>query len=141
MVEVVENIVGPIDAVDIEKEEMSVKKTTKKKVIRRKKKVAKKATRKKIVRRKKKVRMVAKRGPGRPPTKRGPGRPAKKRRGRQPMKKVGRRAGARNDVINLPITAQTDTKFWTDLLLFVNMNRRKAFIIQLDGLKFSLGTI
>lgn len=144
----------------------AAKKTATKKVARKKKattvkvgarKAARKAGKKKVVRKKRKavrkVRKVTKTGKkrGRPPLKKKPGRPPlkkkagrKKKPGRKPGPKPGRKPGpkpraATASLINLPINNQTDVNFWSNLVAFLNQNKNKSFIIQLDGTSFRLG--
>lgn len=110
----------------------------KKKIVRKKSKTTKKTMRKKPgpkpgnTRKRKARKKVAKRGPGRPPKKRGPGRPAKK--------KTVRRVAAKPSQVTLPITAQTDVDFWSNMVGFLNKNKGKDYVVVLDGKSFSLGT-
>jgi len=110
------------------------KATTKKKPT-RKKRVAKKVVRKKRVVKKK----VAKRGPGRPP-KRGPGRPPKKA-GRRTKKVAARRSAGVKGKVVIPVSASTDLAFWSNLVKFLNANKNKTFVIQLDGKSISIGVV
>ena len=94
------------------------KPVTPKKPVRKKRKVARKAkTEKQVVRK-----------------------TAKKRRGRPAKKKAGRKATPRKTtLIELPINDQTDVDFWSNMVAFLNENKKRPFIIQLDGKSFSLG--
>ena len=114
-------------------------KTEKKKVVRKKRKVgtrkaARKTAKRKVVRKRRKVAgkvrkvtKVAKRR-GRPPL--------KKKAGRKP---AGRKPKAAAELITLPVNNQTDVDFWSNMVAYLNMNKGKSFIIQLDGKSFSLG--
>ncbi len=118
----------------VKKDVAKAKTTGKKKVVRKKRKVgarkaARKAAKKKVVRkRRRKAKKVAK------VTKTG------KRRGRPPLKKkAGRKPRAAAELITLPVNNQTDVDFWSNMVAFLNKNKSKSFIIQLDGKSFSLG--
>ena len=58
-----------------------------------------------------------------------------KRRGR-PRKKVTRMT-AGNSIL-LPSNINTDLAFWSDMIVFLNKNKGKSFIIQMDGKNFTL---
>jgi len=118
--------------VKVVKKKTAKKAPTKKKPT-RKKRVAKKVVRKKVVKR------VAKRGPGRPRRK-GPGRPPKKR-GRPAKKVAARRGAGTKGQIVIPVTTGTDLTFWSNLVMFLNANKNKTFVIQLDGKSISIGAV
>ena len=58
-----------------------------------------------------------------------------KRRGR-PAKKVAR--GRVANSILLPINKQTDLDYWTDMIVFLNKYKGKSFMIQMDGVDYTL---
>jgi hypothetical protein len=94
-----------------------------------------------MVKRKKKAvakKKVAKRGPGRPPKKKA-GRPRKAGPGRPRKKTTARKVAAKKTTVELPVNSQTDVDFWSNLVGFLNDNRGKGFVIQLDGKTFALG--
>jgi hypothetical protein len=97
---------------------------TKKKQVRRKRKIRRKAkTEKPVVRKKRVVEKTVKKRRGRP---------AKKKPGPKPAPK-------KTTLIELPINGQTDVDFWSNMVAFLNENKKRSFIIQLDGKSFSLG--
>jgi hypothetical protein len=93
------------------------------------KKTKRKVAKKKTTRRKaaKKVHKKAKRR-GRPP---GSG----KKRGRKPGVKAKR--GSKNS-IDLPVTSGADLVFWSEMVIFLNANQGKTFIVQMDGSDYTL---
>jgi hypothetical protein len=58
-----------------------------------------------------------------------------KRPGR-PRKKGSR--GKTSNSITIPVDRNSDIDFWSDLVVYLNKNNRKAFHIQLDGINYSL---
>jgi len=126
----------------VKKDVAKAAKTEKKKVVRKKRKVgarkaARKSAKKKVVRKRRKVAKIAKvaKKRGRPPLKKKPGR----KPGRKPRAKVGRKPKAAAELITLPINNQTDVDFWSNIVAYMNKNKGRSFIIQLDGTSFSLG--
>ena len=94
------------------------------------KKTTKKAGKKKT--KKKTVRKVAKkkRPRGRPP-----GSKSKKKR-RTGSAKVGRKALMRS--ITLPVDKPASLNYWSDMVVFLNSNQGKSFIVQMDGTSYTL---
>jgi len=84
-----------------------------------------------------------KKSPGRKKTKK----VAKKtRRGRPPGKKTGKKRGrpankktAPKNSLALPVEG-SDMAFWSELVVFINKNQGKNFIVQMDGVAYSLCT-
>jgi len=120
----------------IKKSTAPVKSAGKKKKTRRK--TRKKTAKKKTIKRgpaKRKVAKKAKRG--RPPLKK-TSRTGKKRGRRPGRKRATRRAAG---TLKLSVTRQTDIDFWTKLISYLNKNKGKTFVIQLDGKDYSLSTV
>jgi|GEM_PF-3219244 len=63
----------------------------------------------------------------------------KKRKRRAKRKTATEIAPAATDLITLPINDETNIEFWSGLVTFLNDNRNRSFVIQLDGRSFSLG--
>jgi len=41
----------------------------------------------------------------------------------------------------IPVSASTDLTFWSNLVMFLNANKKKTFVIQLDGKSISIGAV
>lgn len=91
---------------------------------------AKKKTKRKVA--KKTVKKAKRRG--RP---RGSKTRTKKKRGR-----VGRpRKTVSASSITLPVGTKVDIGFWSDVVVFLNKNKGKTFIVQMDGVRYSLNSL
>ncbi len=91
----------------------------------------KKKTKKKAVRR------------GRPPgsrnaKKRGrpPGRKKAKKRGRPAVRRMTAKSSA--GAITLPASTTNDLTFWSNMVVFLNNHKGKTFVVQMDGINYSL---
>ena len=97
-----------------------------------KKKVKKIAAKKKTTKKK----AAKKRGRvGRPPGKKA-GKKAAKKRGRPPGRKKVARAAAHSLLI--PKNVSNELAFLSDMVVFLNKNKGKTFVVQMDGINYSL---
>ena len=55
-----------------------------------------------------------------------------KKRGRPPVRKTT--AGS----MTLPVDTQVDLMYWSELVVFLNANKGKNFIVKMDGTSYTL---
>jgi len=67
------------------------------------------------------------------------GRPKGKKPGRKPgrPKMSGGKVKAANSM-NLPVDTVADINYWSEFVVFLNSNAGKTFIVQTDGVKYSI---